>query len=380
MSLPKYNCLDDNNQIIQWIWDDQVFTYYEISVTSKEKTAENLNNIEEYLFQNDCKLQFFYTDITIDLYNYKEPISPYLNVVFIQLNPTIFIKRNVFFMNQYLMDDDYLLGVFKDYDKNIIKKTLFSRYEEYFLYLGLNRSITNPPNTYDYAKIYIRADTKKTDIRRDYQKLMEFYANATSLLIGIFRVLVIIFNFIDGFYAENSITKKIFFLKEFEDNDHFDIFKKGNKIKELLSLTNLNNSFEYSNVDSFETNFKDIISDKKIFNDSDLKTYNNYERNKSQINLNKKVKTNSFSFIKDKAGSLIRRMQLNKSKEDLSSASRLEKEDRKDNLDLIKIRIDKLKNDNIIHNQKSNYSFNIFEIIISSFCKCCMTKRIKFEK
>ena len=221
---------------------------------------------------------------------------------------------------------------------------------------------------------------KKTDIRRDYQKLMEFYANATSLLIGIFRVLVIIFNFIDGFYAENSITKKIFFLKEFEDSEHFDIFKKGNKIKELLSLTNLNNSFEYSNVDSFETNFKDIISDKKIFNDSDLKTYNNYERNKSQINLNKKVKTNSFYFIKDKAGSLIRRIQLNKSKEDLSSASRLEKEDRKDNLDLIKIRIDKLKNDNIIHNQKSNYSFNIFEIIISSFCKCCMTKRIKFEK
>ena len=379
LSLPKYNCLDDNNQIIQGIWDDQVFTYYEISVTSKEKTAENLNNIEEYLFQNDCKLQFFYTDITIDLYNYKEPISPYLNVVFIQLNPTIFIKRNVFFMNQYLMDDDYLLGVFKDYDKNIIKKTLFSRYEEYFLYLGLNRSITNPPNTYDYAKIYIRADTKKTDIRRDYQKLMEFYANATSLLIGIFRVLVIIFNFIDGFYAENSITKKIFFLKEFEDKDHFDIFKKGNKIKELLSLTNLNNSFEYSNVDSFETNFKDIISDKKIFNDSDLKTYNNYERNKSQINLNKKVKTNSFSFIKDKAGSLIRRMQLNKSKEDLSSASRLEKEDRKDNLDLIKIRIDKLKNDNIIHNQKNNYSFNIFEIIISSFCKC-YDKKIKYEK
>ena len=42
---------------------------------------------------------------------------------------------------------------------------------------------------------------------------MEFYANATSLLIGIFRVLVIIFNFIDGFYAENSITKKIFFFK-----------------------------------------------------------------------------------------------------------------------------------------------------------------------
>ena len=211
LNLQKFECLDNNNQIIEGIWDDQTFTYYEVSVTSKEKTPENLDHIDEYLFQNDCKFQFFYTDITIDLHNYEEPIAPYLASIFIQLNPTLFIKRNIYFMNQYLMDDDHLLGVFKDYSENIIKKTLFSRYEEYYLYLGLNRSITNPPNSYDYAKIYIRADTKKTDIRRNYQKLMEFYANATSLLIGIFRVLVIVFNFIDGFYAENSITKKYFF-------------------------------------------------------------------------------------------------------------------------------------------------------------------------
>ena len=189
LNLPKYRCLDDNTHIIQGIWDDQIFTYYEISVIAKNQTKENLDNIEEYLFENDCKFQFFYTDITIDLYNYKHPIAPYLNSFFIQLNPTIFIKRNIYFMNQYLSDDDYLFGIIKNFDNNVKRESLFSRYEEYFLYLGLNRSITNPPNLYNYAKVYVRADTKKTDIRRSYQKLMEFYANTTSLLIGIFRVL-----------------------------------------------------------------------------------------------------------------------------------------------------------------------------------------------
>ena len=374
LSLQKYLCLDDNNQIIQGIWDDQSFTYYELSVTSKNKSAQNLDNIDEYLFQNDCKFQFFYTDITIDLYNYKEPIAPYLNSIFIQLNPTLFIKRNMYFMNQYLMDDDHLLGVFKDYGENVRKKTLYSRYEEYYLYLGLNRSITNPPNIYNYAKIYVRADTKKTDIRRTYQKLMEFYANATSLLIGIFDILVIVFNFIDGFYAENSVSKRIFFLKEFEDNEHFDIFKKGKKIKELISLTDIN-QVDDSTINSFETNFKDIIADKNMFNDSDSKTYN--ARSQNHINLNNKVKTNSFSFVKDKTDSMIKKMKLDKNKEELSSASRLEREDRKDNFELSKIKIDDLNSNNLP--KRNDYYFNVIEIIISSFCKCCMSKNLKMK-
>ena len=40
-------------------------------------------------------------------------------------------------------------------------KTLFSRYEEYSLYLGLERESTRPLNYINYAKIYVRADIKK---------------------------------------------------------------------------------------------------------------------------------------------------------------------------------------------------------------------------
>jgi hypothetical protein len=56
----------------------------------------------------------------------------------------------------------------------------------------------------------MRADTKKTDIKRTYQNIMEFYADVSSLLLGIFRVLIINFNFINNFYAEYSFSKRIF--------------------------------------------------------------------------------------------------------------------------------------------------------------------------
>ena len=43
-------------------------------------------------------------------------------------------------------------------------KTLFSRYDEYSLYIGLDREKNKPLNKEYYAKLYMRADTKKTDI------------------------------------------------------------------------------------------------------------------------------------------------------------------------------------------------------------------------
>ena len=158
-----------------------------LSINAKNTSKEAFDNVDEYLMQNDCKLQIVYTDITIELSNYKEPIKPFLNS-FIQLSPILSIKRNVYFMNQYLYDDDQLLTIFNEEQKPKEMKTLFSRYEEYSLYLGLERESTRPLNFFNYAKIYVRADIKKTDIRRIYKKLTEFYADASSLLIGLYKL------------------------------------------------------------------------------------------------------------------------------------------------------------------------------------------------
>ena len=98
-------------------------------------------------------------------------------------------------MNQYFENDDYLFSVFNEEDP--LLKTSYSRVEQYSLYKGLNRMEHKPPNYQYYAKTYIRADTKKTVIKRKYQKAMEFYADASSLLLGLLSVITYIFNFVN---------------------------------------------------------------------------------------------------------------------------------------------------------------------------------------
>ena len=68
---------------------------------------------------------------------------------------------------------------------------------------------------------------------------MEFYADASSLLIAIFEILVIIFNYVDTFYAHHSLAKSTFFFKDLEDKENFNIMKKTDLIQELISITEL---------------------------------------------------------------------------------------------------------------------------------------------
>ena len=44
----------------------------------------------------------------------------------------------MFYMNQHFTDDDYLLFVFGDEESN--PKILYSRYDEYSLYMGFERN------------------------------------------------------------------------------------------------------------------------------------------------------------------------------------------------------------------------------------------------
>ena len=228
LNIGDLHCLDKTDDVIQGIFTDELFTYYELAVQSKEDSTTNYQRIDKYLTNNDCKLSIYYSDVTIDLDDYKDPIKPLLNEIFIQINPILFAKMNIFFMNQYFENDDYLFSVFNEEDP--LLKTSYSRVEQYSLYKGLNRMEQKPRNYQYYAKIYIRADTKKTVIKRKYQKAMEFYADASSLLLGLLSVITYIFNFVNNFYGENSLSKKLFFIKGTEDNiiTFINLFKNRN--------------------------------------------------------------------------------------------------------------------------------------------------------
>ena len=349
------------------------------------------------MFENDCKLQIVYTEKTIDLNNYIEPIKSYLNEVFVQLNPTLYIKRNMFFMNQYLTNDDDLLGFIDDADNSIIT-SLYSRYEEYSLYLGLNRSITKPPDYAYYSKIYMRADTKKTVIRRTYQNLMEFYANISSLMIGVLRVLIFILNYFNNFYAEFSFSKRIFIFNDFE-NSHFNLSKRNNQINHLKSLLGSFNIKETES-SSYDSDIADFYSNEKIFGNYELLTYN--KRKKRNINSdNNERKRKSISYSQQRIGNIIRDINNSKSKNNVINLSSekmfFKKEKDSQNSKNIKnssSTTDKIFGNNIENNSymkktknkfelktdRNKYSINICEIIIISFCKCCLTPKLKLKK
>ena len=388
LNLNQYLCLDDYNHNIEGIYSDQVFSYYEFSVIAKNKTSL----IDEYFRSNDCKLQFYYTDITIDLANYKEPIKPFLNSIFIQLNPTLFIKRNIYFMNQYLYDDDEMLAIFDEEKKPDQIKTLFSRYEEYSIHSGLEREKTKPLNPNDYAKIYIRADTKKTEIKRTYQKLTEFYADASSLLIAVYDFCILIISALNNFYAEQSIIKKIFLFKDI-DNKNFNISKQTDRIKKLFP--------EKISIKSFKTeNFEIDINDIQFnTNSENLKNKKNIYTAKELISngaLNKNLKIKKFNIknnSKDNKKSLI--IFTNEDIDNSSSeATKRQLKTTNNNLNLKKTKTyidkdngakldkkEKKKESKNIKNKKKQdkFSFNVLEIIISLIFSNCLNGQLKLK-
>ena len=406
VNMGNYQCLDKTDNIIEGIYTDEKFTYYEFTVSSKIDSMEHFNKIDKYLARNDCKLQLYYIDITIDFNNYKEPIKPYINALFVQLNPTLVTKMNAFFMNQNFENDNYLIFIFEDGKSEI--KTLFSRNEEYSLYKGLNRGETKTYDYMNYARIYIRADTKKTEIKRKYQKLMEFYANISSLLLGIFYILFIIFNFFNKFYAELSLSKKLFFFKNVEYNnfDHKQInkiiniteplvnknqFKNnilmesnkrnninyniGGKEKEMERMNNLENEVIniYNRKQHLHINNKDNknkSTDRELIR---IKKVNEYMRKKKikQIVLNSEIrnKGNDENY---------HNLTSSKQKNELNSAIKL-------NLQSSSIDNEYNRTKPRMENQESKskiikYTFDIFDIVASSFLCCCMTENLKSKK
>ena len=61
---------------------------------------------------------------------------------------------------------------------------------------------------------------------------MEFYADASSLLIALNEVINISFSYVDTFYAFHSVAKELFFFKGVEEEKIIIIyFKKENKLR-----------------------------------------------------------------------------------------------------------------------------------------------------
>ena len=297
----QYYCLNRLDYgTYKGIYTDNDFSYLEITVESKDKNNSKLNQeINDYLITHDCKLQFYYTDVSIDISKSKDNVNYFLNSIFLQLDPTVIQKKNIFFMNYHLINDTRLLLRFDEIDEDKIepKKIIgFSRVEDYSLYKGLNRTeIKDSDNSKDYGKyatIYIRADNKKTVIKRTYQDLMEFYADTSSLLLSIFWILGIIFAYYDRLKANHSISKRLFYFEGIKNNE-FERLKKIKKFmerKEELEKNmrkNIENNVlihvrENSNQTTNSNN--KIMRNNFVRRDTDIRLKPNLEESKAKAN------------------------------------------------------------------------------------------------
>ena len=156
--------------------------------------------------------------------------------------------------------------MFNEDNSNPERYISFSRFEQYLI---------NKDNPNNYAKICLKADNRKTYIKRKYQKFIEFYADISSIFVSVFSLLMIIVNFFNSFLAEFSLSKKIFLFKDVY-NKNIDFKKKVLKIQQLISLTN-----------QYTPNNIEVESEQKIENNTNSKDNNSNNKN-NNIDLEKK--------------------------------------------------------------------------------------------
>jgi hypothetical protein len=300
-------------------------------------------------------------------------------------------------MNQYLYDDNYLIWNFGDDDIPDVR-TLFSRYEEYALYEGMNRTYSKRDDRMNYARIYIRADTKRTDVKRRYQKLMEFYADLSSLMIALYRLMVIFFNYMNTFYAMHSVAKKIFFFKEIEYNNKFNIFRKNKNIYDIIDLTEeyyFNNN-EIINEESLElTEKKEFVNQNKNNknNPPPKYQYNKYDKKNEyqKKDIREISNSNQSKLIKSKNNEFNNSIYRRKNKIMLNENMNMNIP-KNLNVNIYNLKnnyVNKINLDSSVRTKieeypvrkkrysKIYYKFNIFEAIIVSFFYCCLCKKLK---
>ena len=227
-NLSSLMCLDDLSRVIKNRHQDKRdnFTYYQIEI--KAKNDSDPSNARQYLFDYDCKVELHYVDVKIEVDLYKDPIKPFLNKVFLQLIPDSLVKMDTYFMNEYFESINDLFFPTKGIDKI---NNLFSRTEQYFLYKGIDSKEES------IAVIYIRADTRKMEIKRKYQTVLEFISDTFAFWDLVFLICKVIFNA----YNRTSITyfleNELFFFKG-EKNKYLNASSYSNR-KIARNLTNI---------------------------------------------------------------------------------------------------------------------------------------------
>ena len=136
-------CINETDSSVQGIYSDDIFKYFEISISSNEDTKENYDLLNEVLQNNECDFNIYFVDVAVDLYDYKNPIKRFMNTNFLALKADEYIKMNLDFLTQKF--DSYENYLFDTHSSKYYIG--FDTFERYSIYKGTNRFEEKP---YDY--------------------------------------------------------------------------------------------------------------------------------------------------------------------------------------------------------------------------------------
>ena len=295
LNLKDYLCLDKDkykNHSISGIFTDESFRYYSIGVSAKEETDEHIDKINKFLLKRDCKLQFFATDLILDLNNYSTPISYFIDSIFLQINADSYSKKNIFYMNYHLFESkDVSFFDIDDYPENPKIETGLSGIYDYHEYKGLDRADKDAVfDGGDYAKIYLRAANKKIEVKRHYQNLMEFYAD-NSIVKDLFEICCFVLGILTTYLDRYSLAKKLFIFED-EKNENY------NKINDIKTFFQNKSTIVKRNSKN-KNNAGNIINNKDASQGTSSQNEIKQLNNKKPIKYNlKKTITNRSKIIK----------------------------------------------------------------------------------
>ncbi len=308
-----YYCPDYIRNGINGVYTDEIFSYFELSLKAKYIQEEDYEKYYNLLTINDCKLHLFFPTLSINIYNFHKPFDYTFYDLFVQLNPIIYIRRNIFYkIFKFESSIDYFFDTFKTY--NFID---YSKYDDYIIY-KTKESFSQKYEDFDvFAKVYLRADSLRTIIERKYQKVSECIAQITGIFSTLFIFLRLIISYINNFYANNNIFRNIYKFKDLKDTESYTLIQKIKrkislkKVKKLERTSiisefgnikpdqNLNqlklNFFKHhshsneSKISKKEPKYTLNMKDEKKENDLNEKNESNYSLNKNENNIDYKI-------------------------------------------------------------------------------------------
>ena len=252
LQLNKFTCFQINESIqIEGSSSDPIYQYIELGISINDMifNSGNFSSIQEFLAINPVKMILNWIDTTIDVNNYTNPISNFIESNVVYLDFSIVKKINMDYSTiQFSTDNNYLI-------KNQITSNniTYSKDQSYELFVN-DRIISNESL---FVKFFLRSSQSCDIIERNYQKLNTFLANFGGIVSNLLLILFIFVKFLNEFWANQEVLNNII-----KFSDHLKI-----NYPEHLNLLQ-------SNLNRFESNLVNKVSDE------------NYTPNNNNINNN----------------------------------------------------------------------------------------------